>query len=330
MTFFPTNDKAKPWGYSSQSDKSYQSQVVYFLGHSDTYLFNLVRKKVKYKSKLQEEFFEKIDILRGTKVSSNVISDPKYTIQTISGFEGDGGEFHLFGQYYALGADINKAKSLGFFTYKLDESGYVISRKYLAWDEDIIKHFPIDAKGRKTVISDLFFHRFIRTDNRKVFLVAEEFSVDKGAKIAKGLDFSFAYNIGDLFVFEFEADFSLKGVKLIEKAPKESRQKAAPTRAAAAGKLLKAQGGFGYLFTQTDSENADNFSILYEDKEKGEKKPFLGNMNYVDGQGTLEKIPYDSKAKETYISKAKPGYILISEYFKKEKKMEWRLEKLNF
>ena len=41
-------------------------------------------------------------------------------------------------------------------------------------------------------------------------------------------------------------------------------------------------------------------------------------------------MKFDKKADWQHVYPGKPGYVMITEYFRKEKKLEFRMEKLNF
>jgi hypothetical protein len=45
---------------------------------------------------------------------------------------------------------------------------------------------------------------------------------------------------------------------------------------------------------------------------------------------TTDKVTMTKRSGEYAIARAKAGYFLITEYFKKEKKLEMRLEKFNY
>ena len=51
---------------------------------------------------------------------------------------------------------------------------------------------------------------------------------------------------------------------------------------------------------------------------------------FKNGEFINDKIKFDTKAKWQQIYPAKSGYVMIAEYFKKEKKLEFRMEKVNF
>jgi hypothetical protein len=45
---------------------------------------------------------------------------------------------------------------------------------------------------------------------------------------------------------------------------------------------------------------------------------------------SVDKMPLNRKSTEYYVYRAKEGYVLITEYFRKEKRIDTRLEKINF
>lgn len=94
--------------------------------------------------------------------------------------------------------------------------------------------------------------------------------------------------------------------------------------------MAKAWGVFDYEFTQTDN-NHSRFSIGYSDYEKTDE--YKGNtfnaITYSDGKITRDKINLKSKSSWMRILPGKPGFVMVMEYFKKEKRMDLRLEKIN-
>ena len=94
--------------------------------------------------------------------------------------------------------------------------------------------------------------------------------------------------------------------------------------------LLKSSGSFDYAFTQM-GKNKSSFISGYTDFEKG--KDYRGMsfnaISYYDGKVTKDKINLSTKATRIRVLPAKPGSVLLLEYFKKAKKIELRMEKLN-
>lgn len=97
--------------------------------------------------------------------------------------------------------------------------------------------------------------------------------------------------------------------------------------------IAKAFGGFDYVFNQT-SPDKSTFVITYinYDREKGEKgKNILGSIIYTPEKVfTVDQLPLTRKSSIYFVYRAKEGYVLVSEYFPKEKRIDSRLEKLNY
>ena len=98
------------------------------------------------------------------------------------------------------------------------------------------------------------------------------------------------------------------------------------------GYLVSGIGGFDYVFTQLDNEKT-SFHIGYTDYEKG--KDFKGmaftaiSRHVGDAKLTTDKLNLVSSASSMRVYPAKLGFVMISEYFKKTRKMEVRIEKMN-
>ena len=92
---------------------------------------------------------------------------------------------------------------------------------------------------------------------------------------------------------------------------------------------MNAMGAFDYAFTTGEPDNS-NFSICYNDYEKSSdfKGKTFNSIHYNGSKFTTDKIELKSKATIMKIFPAKAGSIMIMEYFKKDKKLDFRLEKL--
>ncbi len=55
----------------------------------------------------------------------------------------------------------------------------------------------------------------------------------------------------------------------------------------------------------------------------------LGSINVVGGKIENNRFPINSEAKYMWVQKAKPGYVMIREYYKKQRTVKLRLEKIN-
>ncbi len=93
---------------------------------------------------------------------------------------------------------------------------------------------------------------------------------------------------------------------------------------------LKAVGAFDYEFTTGDADNS-NFVICYSDwvRGSGYKGQTFNAIRYNGSKFTTDKIELKSKASSMRVFPGKAGFIMILEYFKKDKRLEMRLEKLS-
>ena len=87
-------------------------------------------------------------------------------------------------------------------------------------------------------------------------------------------------------------------------------------------------GSFDYEFTTGDSDNS-NFSICYGDWERSsDYKGQTFNSIHLNGtKFTSDKIELKSKASKLRVFPAKAGSVMIMEYLKKDKRLDFRLEK---
>ena len=94
--------------------------------------------------------------------------------------------------------------------------------------------------------------------------------------------------------------------------------------------LAKAFGAFDYDYTQPGKNN-NGFVVCYSDyvRESDYKGLTFNAISYYDGKFSTDKINLASKSSSLRVLPAKEGYVMIIEYYKKQKQVEVRLEKLN-
>jgi hypothetical protein len=243
-------------------------------------------------------------------------------------FEKDKQQFLIFGEYFDKNEKILKAQTLGFIAITLDMKGKIISEKTNSWSSDIKK--LVDAKDKdKFDDTYILFHDFIRTADGQIFAVGEQYK-KAGVPMA-----AMKLNIYDMVLFQFDANFAIKKVSVFEK---DKNSFGLPQGLLVfSSKLLsyiaKSQGAFDFVFTQV-SQDKNTFVVNYinYDREKGEKsKNVLGSIVYTPEKTlTVDKLALNRKSSDYFVYQAKEGYILISEYFAKEKRLDSRLEKINY
>lgn len=92
---------------------------------------------------------------------------------------------------------------------------------------------------------------------------------------------------------------------------------------------VEPMGSFDYAFTTGDADNS-NFAVCYNDYERSSEYhgQTFNAIKYNGRKFTTDKIELKSKASMMHVFPAKGGSIMIMEYYKKDKRLDFRLEKL--
>jgi len=329
--------EGKEWTVTSPKD----SKLEHFATHlaaNDKVILTLVTKGIYNRPNQNKEYLiMAIGVEDGNILFEKNIEDSTYTVEVISG-SFDDEKIHIFGTYYDEKAKASKSQSIGIFCFTIDLKGNVTNRQYISWANDFSQFYSLGKRGKNTDIGHLFLHDFVKIDNGKFYGIAESYQVSPRMGISSaqmgGSSARFKFDINDFYVLEFSPDFNLIDVKCIEKTKMEifilSQNSFSSAKKIAT--LANEAGNFNYAFT-TQSKDRSLFSIGYlndvDPKRKKEKWVF-GSINYADGEITHDVIKFDSEATRLGTLPGKPGYVLIYEYFGPKKKMDIRLEKLNF
>jgi hypothetical protein len=142
-------------------------------------------------------------------------------------------------------------------------------------------------------------------------------------------------NIYNLVIFQFNPDYSINKLHIFEKDKNVVMLPSGSTYSSS--KMLsyyaKAVGGFDFVFSQL-SEDHSTFSVAYINYDRDKNLPagnLLGVVVYTPEKVfSVDKMRLARKSSEFFVHRAKDGYVLITEYFRKEKKADTRLEKINF
>ncbi len=261
------------------------------------------------------------------------------------------GSIYIVGEFYKPKDDIFKDKSQGLYLQEFSLSGKELNKKEYKWKGDIDKFKneidPEDKKGDRPFY--VFFHDVVISKNGHIFMIGEQFikQVSAGgvamkvlATAAGGSSDASAMEIrvANMVVIEFDENKSLVDFKLVKKKytsvllPSGMGMYGTTTL----GYYIKSIGGFDYSFTSGDKAK-DNFEIVYIDADrKTEKKAtskadvMVGVISIKGGKMTNSRVPINCTSKYWWLQPAKPGYISVTEYFKKEKKIDMRLEQLTY
>lgn len=344
INFFFT-DRNKQWTFEAAEEQEDKYCNALYLGATDSLVVFEIIKQKRLMSKEAHSWLLAFNIFTGKKQFevSTEAEDYKFFPMNIVTLNGQS-QFMLLGTYYDPEGRVAKDASLGLASWRFDPSGKVVSKKYNSWEGPIGKYLPADAKGRVTDVGYIYFHKVLQTEDGKFFAIGEGYKkVVSGFGVAAGILSGMGggtsgvsmmkLKITDLIMMQFDEQFDITNAKIYEKNSNSMEMPAGasyltPHTMALIAKSYKA---FDYDFTQTD-KNHTRFSVGYSDyvKDDDYKGRTFNTINYADGKITTDKINLTSnKATWRRLMAAKPGFIVIMEYFKKEKKIDVRLEKLN-
>lgn len=261
--------------------------------------------------------------------------------------------FVMFGEYFDKKDDAMTSQSLGFVYLTLDMSGKIIGEKLNSWANEISRVTPVNEKGKfEGTKASILFHDFVRTSDGQIFAVGELYKKTASAagiatqilSIAAGAATGYysgggaastQLNIYDMVIFQFNPDYSISKVHIF---PKDKNVVMLPAgygwlNTKMLSYYAKTVGGFDFSFSQVSSDK-ETFTVAYinYDREQGEKsKNVLGTIVYTPEKTfSIDKMDLNRKSTDYYVYRGKDGYILVTEYFKKEKRVNSRLEKINF
>lgn len=348
---FFDNTMKKVWTDRSSSNAKVELAMEAF--QNEQYVGSLIGKKKTSTSKDIEFDLLIHNTLNGSKLFRVPAVTKEHTV-SISNVYYDSAmqNFVVFGEYYKAADKELKDQSLGFITMVYDMQGNCIKQKTNSWAEDISKVTPLNEKGKFVGNNaSVLFHNAIRTQDGQIFLIGEQYKkVVSGAGVAlQALNILSAVALGgyststpatsqlnvySMVIFQFNPDYSINRVHIFEKNKNEVLLPAGSTYSSA--KILsyyaKAIGGFDYSFTQV-SRDKNTFAVNFTDfnRAKGDAKNVFNSIIYTPEKTFVtDQIALTRKSTDYFVFKAKEGYVLVTEYYKKEKKVESRLEKINF
>jgi hypothetical protein len=337
------------WTYYSDP-ASKEVQTVDYLNTGNHLLLNVVSKRPTRSSNDITQYLSGIDLATGKAVFEKKLEDNQFLYQAFSGYQNpEDSSMVIFGLFYEKDAKMAKAQSLGLFSSVLDNEGNLISKKYISWTKDVSRFLPINDKGKIEKIGYMYFHNVFTTADKKIYAVAETYKkVASAAGIATRILSVGAmvggYNNGggmstnkivveDLVVFEFQPGFNLSNVKVFDKSKTDVELPLGygTLSPQALASTVKIFGGFDYAFTQINQERS-NFIIGYTDVDREEKKRRVNFEAIIRKENSFatDKISLQTEATFLRVMPAKPGYVMLAEYFRKKKLLNFTLEKINY
>lgn len=332
---FYGSGKRKTWTYNPIEDQ--KVTTAQYMGANDSVALIEVLSKKSRTSKDMESTLLGLNLETGKKVFELRTQDGKYQFYPmgVSNISSTGNNFVLTGSYTEGQEVADKTDGLGYWI--VNNQGKLIKSRYTSWTKDLGKYLTVDEKGRVEDMGYVYIHKLIQTADGNIFAVGEGYK-----KVADGLGIAMAamgsyrgvtkLSITNLLLIQMTPDFALKNAKIYTKNKNSfslggSSDFISPHFMAS---FAKAFGYFDYDFTQMGKDNA-SFMSTYTDYERSKdyKGLTFNSISYYEGKITTDKINLNTKATSMVVMPAKPGSVLVMEYFKKDKKIDFRMEKLN-
>ncbi len=312
---------------------------------SGEYLVGTINSRPGMMSKKLTETVYVFDTQNGHVVGKAATKTPKayYVINGVD-FDKKKNEFFMFGSKYGIrNKKVNYKTSLGIFVNYFKPDGTFTDKHLAFWGKNIMKKVKSKDKGKIKKGASIMLHNMVRTNTGKFVAVGELYNKEASALgIASKLMSSNSnasvakivlYN---MLVMEFDKDFKTTKVAVVEK-PKQNRLLPSGSlllNEGALGYYLKAYGLFDFDFFSTNSDHS-SFNTVYTSYNRG-KKGRNGNRYTIglialddDGDFVSKKISLQSKPTMFSVLPSKPGYIGIFEYFRKGRKANIRIEKVD-
>ena len=334
--------KRRTWTYNPVEDGKFAN--AQFLGANDSIAVIEILSKEKLMTKEKESTLLGINLENGRKVFEIRTQDGKHqlypmNISVLRG--GNSGQFMIVGPYYEGSDRVIQDKSTGLGIWVMNNQGKIVQSKYMSWAKDLGKFLNVDQKGRVGDLGYVYIHKIMQTEEGKIFVVGEGYKkVADGVGIALNV-LSGGYNtamtklqITDMIMLELSKNFDLENAKLYEKNKNNfslfgytSTDFMTPHTLALVAKVY---GAFDYSYTQMGKNNA-SFVSAYTDYErsKGYKGLTFNSISYYDNKLSTDKINLKTDASRMIVLPAKPGSVILMEYFRKEKRLDMRMEKIN-
>jgi hypothetical protein len=334
---FYSSDKRKTWAYNPIEEE--RISTAHYLGANDSVALFEVFKREKMMSMEGEVYLLGLNLANGKKTFETLLSYKGHKLlpMNISRLQGRN-EYIVMGPYFNGADQVMKDKSLGVGVWVMNSQGQVLAAKSNSWTGDIGKFLKTDQKGRVADIGYVFFHSLLQTEDGSVFAVGEGYK-----KVASALGIASAVltrsysgvakmKITDMVLLKLNSQFGVEDAKVFDKYNNSvelpgGAEFMTPQKVAL---WLKGLGYFDYSFTLPGKNHA-SFMSGYTDYERSKdyKGLTFNSISYYNGQVTTDKINLKTTASSMRILPAKPGSVLILEYFRKDKRIDLRMEKMN-
>jgi len=333
-----SSEAKKQWTYVPDDAEKYADAE--YLGSTDSLLILEVLKRNRLLSKDVTSHLVGINIVTKKKqFDLDYVNDDHKMLPAYVGAMEETGNLMVMGPYYDKDQNMGKDFSRGLAVYEITTTGKVLSKTYNTWAGDFARYLPTNSKGKIDEVGFLYIHKVLRTPDHKLFVVGEGYKRQASAggialTVLAGGRADFGVTkvvITDLVMMEFDSKYKVTGATVYDK-----RNSNAVSGVTADGNnlhslaiYLKAVGAFDYAFTTGETDNS-NFAVCYSDYQRDSeyKGQTFNTIRYNGKKFSTDKIELKSKASMLRVFPAKAGSVMIMEYFKKDKRLDFRLEKL--
>jgi hypothetical protein len=346
----------------SREDKDYTFQVDYFstekkkqwtftptiggkkfvgdyLGSFNGVVYIEVLKFTGMLDQKPESYIVGLDLETGKQLFEKT-TDAKYRFYPASMSTLNDGKAYIYGEYFDVNGNIAKDKSLGFAFWGIDEKGTILSEKYNSWDLELGKFLDVSSKGKIDDFGFMYLHQIMQTADGSIFAVGEGYK-----KVASALGIAskiltrnsgistVKIKVTDMIMIKFDPNFNVKEAKIYNKNSNSVELQSGMEFVSTPliGKLVKyTYGEFDYAYTQMNADNS-SFTVCYADYVRGKdyKGSTFNAITYNDGKVTTDKINTKSDASRAYVLPSRQGSVLLLEIYRKDKKLEGHIEKMN-
>lgn len=337
VDYYATDSK-KQWTYIPTDDEEKYAFAEY-LGSTDSLLILEVLKKNRALSGSVSTHLVGINFVTRKKQFDidYVNEDHKLMPSYVAPIEGTAGNMLVIGPYYDKDDNVAKDFSKGLAMYEITTTGKIVSKTFNSWAGDFARYLPTNRKGKIDEVGFLYIHKVIRTPDHKMFIAGEGYKRQASAggialSVLAGGDMGVTkITVTDMVMMEFNDKYKVTGATIYDKTNNTALGGAMADYNSQhmLANYLKMIGAFDYEFTTGEADNS-NFAICYSDYERSSeyKGQTFNAIRYNGSKFSTDKIQLKSKASTLKVFPAKAGSVMILEYYKKDKKLEFRLEKL--
>ncbi len=259
-------------------------------------------------------------------VPSSMVDDPFYK------------SVKFVGTYYKNEDNVFKDESQGLALWELKEDGTLLREKYKEWSKDFKGFLGFDSKNRSKEMGFLKIHKTLTLSNGKIIAIGEGYK-----KVVDGVGLAFAalsggrdgnitkMQVNDLAVFKFDADFNfLDGDRHKKKVSSIALEGGDYISVHLQAKALKALGFFDYRSAQVNEDRSE-FIVAYTNFDRassGKKELQYVTLRYNGDEPIKDVIEKTKDANWTIYYPNQFGRVTVTEYFKKQKKIDQRIVKV--